>query len=73
MCQYCNMSKRGFTLIEILTVILIIGVLVSVTSYVFNSSLIRSRDTQRKTDLDTIKNALEQYYLDTRTYPPARS
>lgn len=65
------MKKKGFSLIEILTVVAIIGILASITSYVFSSSLIRSRDTQRKTDLDTIKNALEQFYLEYRTYPPA--
>jgi type II secretion system protein G len=63
------MNRRAFTLIEVLTVIVIIGILVSITSYVYNSSLIRSRDNQRLTDIDTIKNSLEQYYLDFRNYP----
>lgn len=63
------MSKRGFTLIEVLTTIAIIGILVAITSMVYSSSLKRSRDGQRKTDLDSIKNALEQYYLDNRNYP----
>lgn len=64
------MSKRAFTLIEVLTVIAIIGILASITGYVYNSAMKRSRDTTRKTDLDTIKNALEQYYLDNRLYVP---
>lgn len=63
------MSKRGFTLIEVLTTIAIIGILVAITSMVYSSSLKRSRDGQRKTDLDSVKNALEQYYLDNRSYP----
>lgn len=61
--------KRGFTLIEVLTTILIFGILVSITSYVYGKSLERSRDTQRVSDLRTIKNALEQYYLEERAYP----
>jgi len=64
------MSKRAFTLIEVLTVIAIIGILASITGYVYNSAMKRSRDTTRKTDLDTIKNGLEQYYLDNRVYVP---
>lgn len=61
--------KRGFTLIEVLTVILIIGILTTITSYTYNSSLSRSRDSQRLTDLKSIQNTLEQYYLDKRSYP----
>lgn len=63
------MNRRGFTLIEVLTTITIIGILVAITSVVYSSSLKRSRDGQRKTDIDTIKNALEQYYLDNHRYP----
>lgn len=61
--------KRGFTLVEVLTVILIIGILTTITTYTYNSSLTRSRDSQRQTDLKSIQNTLEQFYLDNRTYP----
>ena len=61
--------KRSFTLIEVLTVIFIFGILVSITGYVYSSSLSRSRDTQRLSDLNNIKTTLEQYYLDNKTYP----
>lgn len=62
-------KSRAFTLIEILTVIFIFGILVSITGYVYGSSLARSRDTQRKTDMNTIKTTLEQYYLENKEYP----
>ena len=63
------MKRRGFTLIEILTVMFIFGILVSITGYVYSSSLSRSRDTQRLSDLNNIKTTLEQYYLENRVYP----
>jgi len=64
------MRKRwGFTLVEVLTVIFIFGVLASITSYVYGSSLARSRDNQRLSDLNSIKNTLEQFYLENRYYP----
>ncbi len=63
------MQRRGFTLIEIMTTILIFGILVSITSYVYGKALERNRDIQRVSDLNNTKNALEQYYLEHRTYP----
>jgi len=63
------MKRGGFTLLEVLTVILIFGVLVSLSGFVYSSALARSRDNQRKSDLQTIKNSLEQFYLDNKAYP----
>lgn len=64
-----GLSKRAFTLIEVLTVVAIIGILVTITTYAYNSSLTRSRDYQRLSDLKSIQNSLEQYYQDYREYP----
>jgi prepilin-type N-terminal cleavage/methylation domain-containing protein len=64
--------RRAFTLVEVLTVVSIIGVLVALTSYVYASSLARSRDYERRSDIATIQNTLEQYYLENRSYPPNR-
>lgn len=62
-------QKGGFTLIEVLTVMVIIGILVSLTSFIYSSALKTSRDSQRISDLAFIQNALEQFYLDNRSYP----
>ena len=67
------MKLRAFTLIEVLTVIFIIGILVSLGAYGWAASLTRSRDTQRISALLSTKNALEQYYLEHRTYPAYKS
>lgn len=63
------MPKRGFTLVEVLIVLFIFGILVSITGYVYAISVQRSRDSQRLSDLSTIKNALEQFYADNKSYP----
>lgn len=62
-------SARGFTLIELLVVIAIIGILVSIGVVGWVSVAQRGRDTTRKSDLVRIKQVLQQYYSDFRTYP----
>ena len=63
------MGRRSFTLIEVLTVIAIIGILASLGAYTYAATLTRSRDSQRIADLQFIRNGLEQFYLDHRTFP----
>lgn len=65
-------KKRGFTIVELLVVIAIIGVLAGVTIAVLKPAYFygRGRDARRKSDLETMRAALEQFYLDNgRTYP----
>ncbi len=61
--------QRGFTLVELLVVISILGVLVSVTLVAFRSSQGRGRDAERKSDLKQISSALELYFSDYGKYP----
>ena len=63
------MKRRGYTIVELLIVIAIIGLLVTLGTYAWNSSGQRSRDSVRKSDLSRINNALQQFYLDNRSYP----
>ncbi len=46
--------KRGFTLIEALTVIAIIGTLATITTYVITSAQRQARDAKRRSDLTAI-------------------
>ena len=60
---------RGFTLIEVLIVIAIIGLLASVVLVGLGSFRTRGRDTRRIADLRATQNALELYYTKTNEYP----
>ena len=62
-------AAAGFTLVELLVVISIIGILASIGLVAFNSAQARSRDVQRKSDLKQISSALELYYSDYGQYP----
>ena len=61
--------KKGFTLIELMIVIAIMGILIAVGLNTFKTSQMRARDSRRKNDLRQIASALEYYYHDKTTYP----
>ena len=58
------MKRRGFTLIEVLTVSFIIGILASLVIYSVYQYINRGRDTQRKNDLFYISMGFESRYND---------
>jgi prepilin-type N-terminal cleavage/methylation domain-containing protein len=57
-----NDGVRGFTLLELLVVIGIIGVLMALATVAYSSTQKSGRNTRRKQDLVSIQNALELYY-----------
>lgn len=63
------MRKKGFTLVELLVVMAILGILAAITLANFTTSQAKGRDAQRKSDLRQISNALEAYYTDHGSYP----
>lgn len=64
--------KHGFTLIELMVVISIIGLMASVVLAAMSSARTKARDTQRIRDLQEISKAIELYY-DKYGYYPIRS
>lgn len=62
-------SRSGFTIVEILVVIVIIAILAAIVIVSYNGIQARNRDAQRKTDIANIIKALELYYADNGEYP----
>lgn len=62
---------QAFTLIELLVTIAIIGVLSTLSLVAVNSVRESGRDAKRKTDIETIRAALELYKADAGVYPAA--
>ncbi len=60
----------GFTLLELLVVIGIIAILVGFATISYGAAQVRARDSRRKADLNSVQDALEQYYsANTFVYP----
>lgn len=66
-------KKNGFTMIELLIGLTLVGFLSTTGIYGYQTSQTRARDAQRKGDLQDIKVAFEDYYNDKGCYPPADS
>lgn len=59
----------GFTLIEVLVVISIIGVLIGLSVFGLMNTRESARNTKRKSDLEQIRAGLELFKSDCDTYP----
>ena len=62
-------KKSGFTLVEILIVVFIIGLLSSIILVGLSSFRARGRDARRVADLHLLQNGLELYFSKEGVYP----
>lgn len=62
-------NKKGFTLVELLVVMTIIMVITIVGMVNYGNANKKSRDAKRKSDLESVRVALEMYRQDNGNYP----
>ncbi len=67
--------RRGFTLIELLVVVAILGILATIVLAATDASRARGKDSAIKSNLHTVKNQAEAYFLDNESsyLPPGGS
>lgn len=65
--------KRGFTIIEIIVVITVLGILTTLAVFGSNAMLERANNSEAESKIATLRSALEKYYSANNEYPSASS
>src|SRR5687768_18374661 len=64
-------SRRGFTLVELLVVIIIVGLLTGLLVTAIGSSMISARDARIIAEIEQLDQALKQYRDKYGSFPPS--
>ncbi|OYX41239.1 hypothetical protein B7Y94_05345 [Candidatus Saccharibacteria bacterium 32-49-12] len=64
-------KQKGFTIVELLIVIVVIGILAAISIVAYNNVTQKARDDQRVTDARNIINAAASYQAENGTWPTA--
>lgn len=60
---------RGFTLIELMIVMMIISILIGMAAIIYDKTIKRARESVLKQDLQTMRQAIDNYTLDKQQAP----
>lgn len=62
-------KQSGFTIVELLIVIVVIGILVALVVTTFSGIQRKARNTERESDIKAIHSQLEAYFNEAGVYP----
>ena len=64
-----TLSNKGFTIVELLIVIVIIGILATIGFVSFSSAQNKAKKSKAESTLSQVKSKLGEYYVDNNSYP----
>ena len=62
-------NRTGFTIVELLIVIVVIGILAAITIVAYNGIQGRARNSRRLSVIESVVKAVNLYYVDNGVYP----
>ena len=62
-------SRRGFTIVELLIVIVIIAILAAITIVAYNGIQDRAKYAREQSDMSSLNKLINLYYVDNGSYP----
>ena len=66
-------DAHGFTLLELMIVVSIIGILATLAVPSYQSSVVKAMEAALRQDLSTLRDVLDQHKADQGKYPPSLS
>lgn len=64
-------ESRGFTLLELIVVMAVIGILVTIALPAYRDATLRAKEAALRENLSRMREAIDEYYVDTGEYPAA--
>lgn len=61
--------QTGFTLIELVIALSILGIILSFAEPVYRNSVIKAKEVALKKDIFIMRDSIDQYYADNNSYP----